>query len=183
MDELIDILSPDEEKLGKTALKSEAHKKGWFHNTVHIWFYTIDKKILLQKRAQTKLTFPGLWDVSVAGHVHAGESIKHAAFREIKEEIGLHSNQYQLNKITVRKSEIVHENGIIDNEFHHVFIAELLFDISDIIMQEEEVESIELFDLSVLTKAKNLENILISRFQEYYYFIYDAIHSFAFSKK
>ena len=49
MDEFIDILTPDGKPTGKIALKSEAHKNGWFHATVHIWLHTIDEKILLQK--------------------------------------------------------------------------------------------------------------------------------------
>ena len=48
MDELIDILTPEGKSTGKTALKSEAHKNGWFHATAHIWFFTSDEKILLQ---------------------------------------------------------------------------------------------------------------------------------------
>ena len=54
MDELIDITTKNGIPTGKTALKSEAHKNGWFHATVHIWLYTNDKKVLLQQRAFTK---------------------------------------------------------------------------------------------------------------------------------
>ena len=86
MDELIDILTPDGKPTGKTALKSEAHKNGWFHATVHIWLFTSDEKILLQKRALTKKVFPGIWDISVAGHIGAGEEIIAGAKREIFEE-------------------------------------------------------------------------------------------------
>jgi hypothetical protein len=35
MDELIDILTPEGQPTGKTALKSEAHKHGWFHATLY----------------------------------------------------------------------------------------------------------------------------------------------------
>ena len=86
MDELIDILDNNGNYTGKTCLKSEAHEYGYFHPTVHIWLYTSDKKILLQKRAATKKVFPGLWDISVAGHVATGEKIEIAAIREIKAE-------------------------------------------------------------------------------------------------
>ena len=54
MDELIDILTSEGKATGKSALKSEAHHHGWFHATVHIWLFTADEKILLQKRALTK---------------------------------------------------------------------------------------------------------------------------------
>ena len=73
MDERIDILTSTGQLTGKTCLKSEAHQKGLYHQTVHIWFYTDTKKILLQKRAAVKKVFPNHWDVSVAGHMGAGE--------------------------------------------------------------------------------------------------------------
>jgi len=49
MDELIDILTSEGKATGKSALKSEAHHHGWFHATVHIWLFTTDAKVLLQK--------------------------------------------------------------------------------------------------------------------------------------
>lgn len=175
MDELIDILTPEGQPTGKTALKSEAHKHGWFHATVHIWLYTLDKKILLQKRSLTKKVFPGLWDISVAGHITAGETILTSAKREILEEIGLEIKESDLIKIGTRIHQVSHANGIQDNEHHHVFIAELKSPVSELKIQEEEVADIKLFDLSVLKSTKNLENILLSRFHDYYIFVYDKI--------
>ena len=175
MDELIDILTPEGKSTGKTALKSEAHKNGWFHATVHIWLFTKDEKILLQKRALTKKVFPGLWDISVAGHIAAGESILSAAKREVFEEIGLILNANELIKIGTRIHQVTHANGIQDNEHHHVFIAELKVPVQKLIIQKEEVEEIKLFDLSVLRDTKNLENVLLSRFHNYYCMVYDKI--------
>ena len=175
MDELIDILTPEGKSTGKTALKSEAHKNGWFHATVHIWLFTSDEKILLQKRAMTKKVFPGLWDISVAGHVGAGEEILTSAKREVFEEIGLQLEEKDLIKIGTRIHQVSHQNGIQDNEHHHVFIAELKVPLSKLTIQKEEVDDIKLFDLSTLTNTKNLENILLPRFHDYYVSVYDKI--------
>lgn len=175
MDEVIDILTPEGKPTGKTALKSEAHKKGWYHATVHIWLFTTSKKILLQKRALTKKIFPGLWDISVAGHIGAGESVLNAAKREVFEEIGLELSEEDLIKIGTRVHQVSHSNGIIDNEHHHVFIAELKKPLSELKIQKEEVAAIQLFDLAILKQTKNLENLLLSRFHEYYTMVYDKI--------
>ncbi len=175
MDELIDILTPDGKSTGKTALKSEAHKNGWFHATVHVWLFTSDKKIVLQKRAMTKKVFPGLWDISVAGHVAAGEAILTSAKREVLEEIGLQLEEKDLIKIGTRVHQVSHPNGIQDNEHHHVFIAQLKVPLSKLTIQKEEVDDIKLFDLSTLTNTKNLENILLPRFHDYYVSVYDKI--------
>lgn len=175
LDELIDILTPEGTPTGKTALKSEAHKNGWFHATVHVWLFTSDKKILLQKRALTKKVFPGLWDISVAGHIGAGEEILTSAKREVFEEIGLQLDEKDLIKIGTRIHQVKHENGIQDNEHHHVFIAELKVPVSTLKIQIEEVAAIKLFDLSILKDTKNLENVLLSRFHSYYVSVYDKI--------
>lgn len=175
MDELIDLLTLEGTSTGKTALKSEAHKNGWFHATAHIWFFTRDEKILLQKRALTKKIFPGIWDISVAGHIGAGEEILAGAQREVFEEIGLKTQDKDLIKIGTRIHQVTHENGIQDNEHHHVFIAELKVPISTLKMQKEEVAGLELWDLKVLKETKNLENVLLPRFHEYYVTIYNEI--------
>ena len=177
MDELIDILTPEGKSTGKTALKSEAHKNGWFHATAHIWFFTSDKKILLQKRALTKKVFPGIWDISVAGHIGAGEEVLEGAKREVFEEIGLILDDKDFIKIGTRIHQVTHENGIQDNEHHHVFIAELKTPISELTMQPEEVAGLELWDLKVLKETKNLENVLLPRFHEYYVSVYNKIIS------
>jgi len=175
MDEIIDVLTPDGKPTGKTALKSEAHKNGWFHATVHIWLYTKDNQILLQKRALTKKVFPGLWDISVAGHIAAGEDILTAAKREVFEEIGLEITENELINIGTRIHQVSHANGIQDNEHHHVFIAELKVPINHLSIQKEEVDDIQLFDLSVLKNTKNIENVLLSRFHAYYCSVYENI--------
>ena len=175
MDELIDILTPEGKSTGKTALKSEAHKNGWFHATAHIWFFTSDKKILLQKRALTKKVFPGIWDISVAGHIGAGEEVLEGAKREVFEEIGLILEDKEFIKIGTRIHQVTHENGIQDNEHHHVFIAELKTPVSELTMQPEEVAGLELWDLKVLKETKNLENVLLPRFHAYYVTVYDKI--------
>ena len=177
MDELIDILDSEGNFTGKSCLKSVAHQHGYFHATVHVWLYTKDEKILLQKRAPTKKVFPNLWDISVAGHVGSGEDIEATAVREVYEEIGLELKPSDLIKIGTRKHQVSHPNGIQDNEIHHVFIAELKVSVDDLIVQEEEVAGLKLFDLDILRKTKNLENILLPRFHEYYCKVYDQIYS------
>ncbi|MGK0414035.1 MAG: isopentenyl-diphosphate delta-isomerase [Polaribacter sp.] len=178
MDELIDILTPEGEPTGRTALKSDAHKNGWFHATVHIWFFTSDEKILLQKRAMSKKVFPGLWDISVAGHIGAGESILTSAKREVFEEIGLEIQEEDLIKIGTRVHQVSHKNGIQDNEHHHVFITELKVSLSELTIQIEEVDAIQLFNLDILKNTEKYQNVLLSRFHEYYVSVYDKISTF-----
>ncbi|MDH3796768.1 MAG: NUDIX domain-containing protein, partial [Flavobacteriaceae bacterium] len=108
MDEWVDILDENGNATGRTCLKSEAHAKGWFHPCVHIWFYTSNGDILVQQRGANKKTYPLLWDVSVAGHMAAGETSEEAALREVEEEIGLRIKEADLQQVGVYKSLKLH---------------------------------------------------------------------------
>ncbi|SHK28490.1 Isopentenyldiphosphate isomerase [Maribacter aquivivus] len=153
MDELIDILDADGNMTKTTAMKSEAHKNGWFHQTVHIWFYTKDGSILMQQRGKEKDVYPLLWDVSVAGHIGAGEDIITSALREIQEEIGLTILPSELEKIGIFKSVKNHSEVLKDYEFHHTFIAKLKSPFSTLQKQDSEVEALKLISLNEFSKV------------------------------
>ncbi len=171
MNEFIDIVTKSAKPTGKTALKSEIHSQGYYHNTAHIWFYTHDGRILLAQRAASKAICPLLWDVSVAGHVDAGETIEKAAIREIHEEIGLSISESDLKKIGVFPCFQSYDNGIIDNEFHHTFIAELYVPVSALIPQIGEVESLKLvsiYDFYELLEDSENSNYFVATNKGYY---------------
>ncbi|MGB5436116.1 MAG: NUDIX domain-containing protein [Maribacter sp.] len=147
MDELVDILDSEGNFTGKTAMKSIAHKKGLFHPTVHVWFYTKNGQVLIQQRGKDKDIHPLLWDVSVAGHVGAGEDFETSAIREISEEIGLNIYPGKLEKIGVFKSIQRHHDNLIDCEFHHTFLCELKVPLHELKKQDAEVEALDLISL------------------------------------
>ena len=147
-EERIDILDSKGNLTGRTALKSEAHAKGWFHPTVHIWLYTADGRVLLQQRARNKDTHPLLWDVSVAGHIGAGEAVEEAAVREVAEEIGLDITPAELEKIGYFKSVHTHRPDLTDCEYHHTFVARLNVPLSALSRQESEVEDLALIPIT-----------------------------------
>ncbi|MFL0354538.1 NUDIX domain-containing protein [Xanthomarina sp. GH4-25] len=173
-EELIDIVTKTGKPTGKTALKSEIHKKGHYHNTAHVWFYTKAGQILLAQRASSKTICPLLWDVSVAGHVDAGETIKQAAIRETLEEIGLVVTESNLQKIGVFPCFQSYDFGIIDNEFHHTYIIELKVTLNQLKPQLDEVEALKLISVQefeeLLTFSEN-NNHLIPSNRTYYQFV------------
>lgn len=178
MDEYLDIWNTDGQPTGKKCLKDEAHQKGWFHPTVHIWFYTNTPALLLQKRGFSKQTYPGFWDVSVAGHVSAGETILEGALREVKEEIGLDIKQTDLRLLDVRKNTNRFENGIIDCEFQHVFLAKLDTDVSNLKIQEAEVDAVRLFSFEELQQCilkKQPDFTIVPADMRYYQFVMDWV--------
>ena len=181
MDELLDIVDRNGNSTGKTALKSEAHKNGWYHNTIHLWLYTLKGEILLQQRSHKKAIYPLLWDVSVAGHIDAGESFETATIRETEEEIGLTLQTTDLNKIGTRLHESSYKNDTIkDCEFHQVYISELKVAFKDLTPQDEEVEALKLVsfqEFEDLLKLSEYNSHFIASNSEYYLFVLNAIKS------
>ena len=178
MDEFIDILDKSGTPLGKSVLKSEVHKNGYYHNTAHIWFYTKEGKILLAQRAATKPICPLLWDVSVAGHVDAGESIEQAAVREISEEIDLTLSESSLKKIGVFDCFQTYDFGVKDYEFHHTFLAELKVPLELLNYNREEVEALKLVSIAEfknLLKKSGENGHFVPTNKTYYEFVIDAI--------
>lgn len=178
MDEYIDILDVSGKPLGKTSLKSEVHKNGYYHNTAHIWFYTKEGEILLAQRAASKTICPLLWDVSVAGHVDAGETIEEAAVREVLEEIGLKIQESSLHKIGVFECFQTYSFGIKDFEFHHTFLTKLRVPVESIQFNKEEVESVKLVSISEfknLLQRSNSNGHFVETNKLYYEFVVKAI--------
>lgn len=144
MDEIIDVLDGlTGEKTGETISKKEAHKKGIWHGSIHILI--IDKehnKTLLQKRCEQKQLYPNTWDIAVGGHIGAGESDLISAKRELEEELGLNSADYEM-KFVEKVQEKLNNNGVISNEYVSIFVVYADININDIVLQEEEVSEIK----------------------------------------
>lgn len=157
MDEWVDIWSEDGRPTGQRMLKSEAHRGGLFHPTVHVWIYNSKREILLQKRSENKKTFPGKWDVSVAGHISAGDLPIDTAIRECEEELGLNIDRSALELIGILPSRIRHSAEILDCEFHHIYCIDLEAHPKELKLQEEEVSDVRWFPYKTILKMQ--ENI------------------------
>jgi isopentenyl-diphosphate delta-isomerase type 1 len=69
--------------------RSEIHREGLRHRSVHIFIFNARGELYLQKRSPAKDQYPGYWDSSAAGHLDPGETPEEAAHRELGEELGI----------------------------------------------------------------------------------------------
>ena len=151
--ELIDVLTPDGQPTGIRKPKPHIHRDGDWHRAAHIWIVTLDGRILLQKRSMRKENNPGMWDVSAAGHVSAGESVIESAVREVFEELGLRVSASELRQIgTIAESSVLNNGTYFDNEFHEIFLVRRDVDLSALRLQAEEVDDVVLVRPDELAK-------------------------------
>ena len=158
---LIDVIYENGNPTGQQKTKPEIHELGLWHMAAHIWIYNSKGEILLQLRARDKDSFPGLLDISVAGHVDSGETPLEAAVREMKEEIGLSVEPEQLDLINIRRvSNFIKEIKWQNNEIDYVYLYKFDRNISDLSMEDNEVEKLELILIDKFEKDINDPNEL-----------------------
>ena len=143
--ELLDILTSDGLPTGRTKAKPEVHRDGDWHRAAHVWLITPDRRVLLQRRSARKENWPDLWDVSVAGHISAGESAIDAAIREAHEELGLALAPSDLTHLgTLRWHAVLNDGAYIENEFHELFVATVDIELETLVLDPAEVAEVAL---------------------------------------
>ncbi len=143
MAEYLDVLDENGNKTGKTKLRSEVHRDGDWHASVHIWIINDKNEVLLQKRAASKYTYPNMWDISGAGHLSAGDDSRGGAVRELQEELGVDVAEEQLQLLGRLKRKDMPSVKLKDNEFTDVYLLRLSLDVDKAELQLEEVAAIK----------------------------------------
>ena len=142
--ELLDLLDPDGRLTGVRKLKRLVHRDGDWHRAAHVWITTSDGRVLLQRRAPVKESWPGLWDISVAGHVAAGEEPLQAGIREAEEELGLVLSPEDLRHIGRLRYQCAYREDFIENEFHDVYLVHRDVDLETLRLDPAEVAEVVL---------------------------------------
>jgi isopentenyl-diphosphate Delta-isomerase len=176
--ETVDILTSDGSPIGRTVLRSEAHRDGLWHRTVHVWIQNRKGEILLQKRSFAKETFPGLWDISAAGHITAGDSSGESAVREISEELGVKVAQQALRFLfTMKGSYISPDNAIKDNEITDVYLCTAPIEEGEIIPDPKEVSGVTYHSIARLKELLVTQKELFVPHDEEYERLFHVIET------
>lgn len=151
--EILDVVDEWGNPTGETVEREKAHEEGIMHRTSHVWVLRKKKgkvQILLQKRSETKESFPGCYDISSAGHIPAGMDFAKSAIRELQEELGISASEHEFIFCGDR---IVIWNGCFcgkpfhDRQYSRVFILWRDIDEEKLILQKEEIDSVLWMDL------------------------------------
>lgn len=81
-----------------------AIKKGMIRRASRIYVFNESGQLLVQQRSKNVLE-PLMLDQSAAGHVDEGETYEQAAYRELKEELGLKDVKLELIETSFRTTD------------------------------------------------------------------------------
>jgi isopentenyldiphosphate isomerase len=124
-DELVAVCDPRGRPLAEGRPRGLVHRDGVWHRSFHCWVVRAAPRgpaLLLQRRASTKQTWPGAWDVSAAGHYRSDEGLA-GGLREIAEELGLTVVAGELVALERHREVLRYASGLRDREYQDVYLV------------------------------------------------------------
>lgn len=178
-EELIDVLDENGVFTGEVLPRSEIHKKGLWHRSIVVAIVNEKNEVLLQQRSSNKEKNAGMWDISVAGHISAGQDSLSAAAREINEEVsvllGYRTEIKDFRYMYSFRKEQKFKEDFIERQFYDFFILRTsILDDKTLYFQESEVQAVKFVELTEL--EKKIENKEIVERPE----IYEVLMKFLF---
>lgn len=128
--EFWDCYDIDRNLTGRVMRRGEPIPPGCYHIVVHACVFNSKGEMLIQRRTDTKDSWPGMWDVTMGGSAVMGETSRMAAERELAEEVGL---DFDFTGVKPALSINYRQN------FDDFFILRSDCGISDLTLQPEEV--------------------------------------------
>lgn len=120
-DDMIVYVDEDNNAIG-TAPKLAAHDGDTKrHRAFSIFLFNSKGELLLQQRALTKKTWPGVWSNSCCGHVMLHETVVSAAKRRLKYELGI--TGIKLDVILPDFRYRAEKDGVVENELCPVLVG------------------------------------------------------------
>ena len=128
--EIWDILDKNGRRTGKTVIRGKRGLgKGEYHLVVHIWIVNDRGEFLIQKRSDKRPLMPGEW-AATGGSAFSSESSRHAAARELNEEMGIRLGRKDLKLV----KRMLRKFSLTD-----IWAARCNVDVDNLNLQTEEV--------------------------------------------
>jgi isopentenyl-diphosphate delta-isomerase len=115
--ETVILVDAEDREVGAVG-KIEAHLLGMRHRAISVCVTNRRGDMLLQRRALTKYHSGGLWTNACCTHPRVGEAVADAAFRRLKEELGVECALHFL-RVTHYRAKV--GAGLVEDEIVHMF--------------------------------------------------------------
>ncbi len=164
MKEACILVDEEDNILGKDT-KINCHLgEGKLHRAFSILLFNNSGKLLIQKRASEKITFPSIWANSCCSHplhidseVNGIDGAKTAAKRKMEQELGIESEQIKLEElkyITKMVYKARADEKWVEHEIDYIFAIKCDLDINPNKIEIEETKYVNLEELETLFSDK-----------------------------
>ena len=96
------------------------HDRTPLHLAFSCYLFNQAGQFLLTRRAESKLTFPGVWTNTCCGHPQPGEPISGSVLRRLRDELGISAAKLTLVLPRFRYQARM-DNGVLENELCPVY--------------------------------------------------------------
>jgi len=166
--EIWDLYDGNGNRTGKTMERGANVPRGLYHLGVDAWIMNSNGELLIQRRALTKESYPGMWAMT-GGSAVKGENSQKAIIREVKEEIGLILKKEEL--------ELVRKFRTTRTYIYTYFVKKDIEDISKLELQKEEVIDLKWVSLSEIEKMAEEGTFIKSRWDEVKDIMYEKLNN------
>ena len=118
---------------------------GILHRAITLMVFNDKNELLITKRSQEKMLWPGIWDGSISSHPNEGETYEDAGRRRLPQELGVKSDNIKfLFKI---RYQTPYKNVGSENEFDAALVVE---GINEVFPDEKEISEHKYVNLKEL---------------------------------
>ena len=144
---------------------------GKYHRAFSVLLFDSSGRLLLQKRASHKITFPGVWANSCCSHPLYSEDemelnnalgVKRAAIRKLEQELGIHPSQVPIEKfdfVTKMRYQSRQDEEWIEREVDHCLVIHADVELNPNPNEVEEIKWVSKDKLEEMLVAESEEII------------------------
>ena len=177
MAEAVIQVSENDEVIGPISKFDSHYKVGTYHRAFSVLLFDSSGRLLLQRRASHKITFPDVWANSCCSHpLHSDEElemknnlgVKRAAIRKLEQELGIIPSQVPLEKfdfVTKMRYQARQDDDWIEREVDHCLVIHADVDVNPNPNEVSEIKWVSQAELEEMLLAEDPENVIAPWFR------------------
>ena len=177
MAEAVIQVSENDEVIGPISKFDSHYKVGTYHRAFSVLLFDSSGRLLLQRRASHKITFPDVWANSCCSHpLHSDEElemknnlgVKRAAIRKLEQELGIIASQVPLDNfdfVTKMRYQARQDDDWIEREVDHCLVIHADVDVNPNPNEVSEIKWVSQAELEEMLLAEDPENVIAPWFR------------------
>ena len=166
-----------DEVIGPISKLDSHYGEGKYHRAFSVLLFDSSGRLLLQRRASHKITFPNVWANSCCSHpLYCDEEmelkdalgVKRAAIRKLEQELGIHPSQVPVEKfdfVTKMRYQSRQDQDWIEREIDHCLVIHADVDVNPNPNEVDEIKWVSQEELEEMLVAPDGDNIIAPWFR------------------